>query len=245
MSSRRIYRPQSAASRLKSFTVAVKETDMWIAFSGSADVSCWPERVEQLVWKQRRQLESYLAQHPIFATALEPCLVEPDAPLIVRSMAYAANRAGVGPMAAVAGAMAEVVGLFLSGVFPEVIVENGGDIYIRVSEPVNVGIYAGNSPLSGKLALQIDPADTPLGICTSSGTVGPSLSMGSADAAVVIASSAPLADAVATAMGNLVKNSSDLEKALEYACMIEGVNGALIIYRGKVAARGAVELTSS
>ena len=245
MNSKRVYRHETSGSRLTSFSVTVKETDLWVAV-GSTDYDAeLPARTEQLVWKLRRLLDAYLAEHPLFAAALEPCLVEVDAPIIVHSMVKAANRAGVGPMAAVAGAIAEVVGLYLLDYAPEVIVENGGDIFIRVIEPVRVGIYAGNSPLSGKLALLIDPAKTPLGVCTSSGTVGPSLSFGRADAAVVVSPSTPLADAVATALGNRVHNPDDLEAALEYAQKIEGVTGALLICGEKSAAWGEIELKST
>ncbi len=145
-------------------------------------------------------------------------------------------------MAAVAGALAEAAGLFLLNHSPEVIVENGGDIFISVIEPVSVGIYAGNSPFAGKLALRVNPARGPLGICTSSGNVGPSLSFGKADAAVAVSPSTPLADAAATALGNMVKSPDDLEATLEFAKKIEGVTGALLIYRDKIAAWGDLEL---
>ncbi len=242
MNSRRVYRHETSGSRLTSFSVTVKETDLWVAVSSTAFDSELSACTELLVWKLRRLLEAYLVAHPSFAPALEPCLVEADAPSIVHSMVKAANRAGVGPMAAVAGAIAEAVGLYLLDYSPEVIVENGGDIFIKVIEPVRVGIYAGNSPLSSKLLLLIDPAKTPLGVCTSSGTVGPSLSFGQADAAVVMALSTPLADAVATALGNRVQNSDDLEAALEYAQKIEGITGALLICGEKSAAWGEIEL---
>ncbi len=183
-----------------------------------------------------------MEEDPLFASALEPCLVSPGAPQIIRKMVYAGNKAGVGPMAAVAGAIAEEVGSILAEKSPEVIVENGGDIFIKLLEPARLGIYAGGSTLSGKIALKIEPGQTPLGICTSSGTVGPSLSFGCADAAVVLSSSVPLADAVATTLGNHVKSKADLKNALEYARGIEGVTGALLIIEDKIAAWGAIEL---
>lgn len=158
-------------------------------------------------------------------------------------MCSAANKAGTGPMSAVAGALAEAVGFFLLDSIPEVIVENGGDIFLKVLNTVHVGVYAGKSPLHGRLALKIDPGTTPLGVCTSSGTVGPSLSFGRADAAVVISPSTALADAVATALGNRVNDKSDLEKALEFVRSIEGVSGAVVIAGESVAACGNIELT--
>src|SRR5690606_31347289 len=152
------------------------------------------------------------------------------------AMARAGNLAGVGPMAAVAGAFAEIVGFALLEYAPEVLVENGGDLFVKASEPVSVSIYAGKSPLSGKLGLLIRPEQTPLGICTSPGTVGPSFSKGQADAAVALSPSGPLADAAATALGNLVQGPGDLEAAVEQARHINGVTGAVLICGDRMAA---------
>lgn len=242
MSSRRLYRRVLTGFRLTSFSVQVKESDLWIAVSSQNFSDALPEQVEKLILNFRSRIEAYLKVDPHFASALEPCLVPPGAPVIIRKMVYAGNKAGVGPMAAVAGAIAEEVGCFLAEKSPEVIVENGGDIFAKLLEPVRLGIYAGASPLSGKIALKIEPGQTPLGICTSSGTVGPSFSFGCADAAAVLSQSAPLADAVATALGNRVKSRADLEDALDFARGIEGVTGALLVFNDKIAAWGAIEL---
>ncbi len=243
MNSRRFYRLPPEGSRFYYFTVTVKETDLWIAVSRSCrSREQLPELVEQLVWRQRQDLERYLKQNPYFAVSLEPCLVDSSAPPIAFAMARAGNLAGVGPMAAVAGAFAEIVGLVLLEHAPEVLVENGGDLFVKVNEPVSVSIYAGQSPLSGKLGLLIRPEQTPLGICTSSGTVGPSFSKGQADAAVVLSPSVPLADAAATALGNLVQGPGDLEAAVGQAKNIAGVTGAVLICGDRMAAWGEVSL---
>lgn len=242
MSSRRVYRRDISGSRLTSFSVTVKETDLWIAVNSFSYNENLKSRVEQVIWNRRHQIESYLETHPHLLTALEPLLPADDAPELVKVMARAGNRAGVGPMAAVAGAIAEEIGQFLLNLSEEVIVENGGDIFIKVSEPVNIGIYAGDSPLSGKLALQIKPGQTPIGICTSSGTVGPSISFGRADAAIALSQSTPLADAVATALGNRVQGPGELETALEFARKIEGITGALLICGDQIAVWGDIEL---
>ena len=242
MSSRRLYRRSLTGFRLRSFSVQVKESDLWVAVSSHSFSAALPGQVEKLILNYRSRIETYLEEDPLFAAALEPCLVPPGAPEIIRKMVYAGNKAGVGPMAAVAGAIAEEVGFFLADKSPEVIVENGGDIFIKLLESARLGIYAGSSPLSGKIALKIEPGQTPLGVCTSSGTVGPSLSFGCADAAVVLSPSAPLADAVATALGNRVKSRADLEGALNYARDLDEVTGALLIVEDKIAAWGAIEL---
>jgi len=148
----------------------------------------------------------------------------------------------VGPMAAVAGAIAEYVGRELLEFSPEIIVENGGDIFLACSRETRVGIFAGNSPLSLRVGLVVPAAGHSWGVCTSSGTVGPSLSFGRADAVCILSSSASLADAAATAVGNLVRTPGDLEKGLEKAKAIEGVWGAVIILGEKLAAWGKIEL---
>lgn len=243
MNSKRIYRTAAKGVRLQSFHVTVKETDLWVAVGSSAYYEELPEETEQQVWKIRLILETYLERNPDFAKSLEPFLLQSAAPDIVRSMVRAGNLAGVGPMAAVAGMIAEETGKYLLQKSPEVIVENGGDIFLKVVQPVSVGIYAGSSPLSGKLALLVHPSQTPIGVCTSSGTLGPSYSMGKADAAVAVSESCALADAAATAMGNLVQVADDLEAALEFAKSVEGVSGALVICSDKIAAWGDVELS--
>jgi len=163
-------------------------------------------------------------------------------PLVVKEMCEATSFAGVGPMAAVAGFFAERVGLFLSRISTDVLVENGGDIWLKSNHPRKVCIYAGTSPFSQRIGLEIKPEVTPIGICTSSGTVGHSLSFGKADAMVILAPSAVLSDAVATAACNMVKNEADLAKAVEWAVNIPGVQGALAILGDKIAVQGAVEL---
>lgn len=145
-------------------------------------------------------------------------------------------------MASVAGAIAEFVGSELSAFSPEIIVENGGDIYLKSSKTRLVGIYAGKSPLTGKIGLEINGQDTPLGICTSSGTVGHSLSFGKADAVVVLSKSATLADAAATAIGNLIVEPDDIPKGIEFAKGIEGLKAVIIIKDDDMGLRGEVKI---
>ncbi len=157
-------------------------------------------------------------------------MVERDAPQIVKAMAKAAADVGVGPMAAVAGAIAECVGKELLAFSEEVIVENGGDIFLKTLKRRLVGVYAGdNSPFTGKIALEIQPEETPLGVCTSAGTVGHSLSFGRADACIVLSTSTALADAAATALGNLIQEAGDIPKATDFASRTEGIRGVVVI----------------
>ena len=233
----RTYRRLFKGVNLIFFDVCVLETDLCI---GACRNLYEPALIS--VKKYREQLESYIKLHPEFLTGLKPLEAAQDAPQIVRRMCDAAQKAGVGPMAAVAGAVSELVGRDLLRFSPEIIVENGGDIFIKTDIPRKIGVYAGNSPLSGKIALEILPAMTPMGICTSSGTVGHSLSFGKADAAVVLARDTFISDAAATAMGNTVKTADDIEKALEFVSGIDGVSGALIVIGDKLGAWGNIKL---
>jgi ApbE superfamily uncharacterized protein (UPF0280 family) len=157
-------------------------------------------------------------------------------------MYRAATAAGVGPMAAVAGAVARWVGRMLREKSDWVIVENGGDIHIDTGRPVTVGLYAGTSPFSGRIGLRLDPGPMPLGVCTSSATVGPSLSFGRADAATVVSRDAALADAAASGLGNRISGPADLEAALSWVLDVPGVMGALAVCGGRMAARGEIEI---
>ena len=233
----RIYRHWVESKDLVSFNVIVKETDLYIRASSNLK-----RKAHRLVLKYRSQLEKYINQHPTFLTSLEPLPVTEDAPHIVKQMAEAAQKAGVGPMASVAGAIAEFVGNELSAFSPEIIVENGGDIYLKSLRKRIVGIYAGKSPLGGKIGLEINEQDTPLGICTSSGTVGHSLSYGEADAVIVLSKSVILADAVATAIGNLISQPGNITRGIEFAKGIKGLEGVVIIKDNNMGVWGKVEI---
>ena len=222
---------------LVSFNIVVKETDLYIRASTNLR-----RKAHKLVLKYRDKLEKYIEQHPDFLTSLKPLPADKNAPLIVKKMSASAARVGIGPMASVAGAIAEFVGNELLAFSPEIIVENGGDIYLKSLRKRLIGIYAGKSPLTGKISLEINGEDTPLGICTSSGTVGHSLSYGRADAVIVVAKSATLADAAATAIGNLIVQPSDIPNGIEFAKGIEGVKGVIVIKDDKVGLWGEVKI---
>lgn len=233
----RTYRNRAGDKDLVPFNVTVKETDLYICASKNLK-----SKALRLLTKYRKALERYIEHHPSFLTSLEPVPVGDNAPQIIKSMAESARKAGVGPMAAVAGAIAEFVGTELLAFSPEIIVENGGDIFLKSRRKRIVGIYAGKSPLTGEIGLEIEAGQTPLGICTSSGTVGHSLSFGKADAVVVLSPSTPLADAAATAIGNLIKQPEDIPNGIELAKSIEGIKGVLIIKDDKVGMWGAVKI---
>ncbi len=234
----RTYRHQIKDKDLISFNVVVKETDLYIRASTNLK-----RKAVKLVLKYRNILEKYIEHYPPFLTSLEPIFIGGDAPNIVKEMAEATEKVGVGPMASVAGAIAEFVGNELLAFSPEIIVENGGDIFLKSLRKRTIGIYAGKSSLSGKIGLEVSEGDTPLGICTSSGTVGYSLSYGKADAAIVLSKSAILADAAATAMGNLIAQPDDISKGIEFAKGIDGLRGVVIIKGDNMGLWGEVKIS--
>ena len=234
----RTYRDTTGNADLKRFRVSVKETDLYLGVDLASYSPDLEKRVENLVLALRHDLENYIALDGEFKTTLIPRVLAPGAPPIAVLMAKAANLAGVGPMAAVAGAFAEYVGKWLLETCSEVIVENGGDIFMASTKKRLVGVFAGASPFSGRLAVEIPPDKMPVGICTSSGTVGPSLSFGKADAAIIIAHSAALADAAASAAGNVVQDAKNVKKGIAVAKKIPGVLGAILIKDDQLAVWG-------
>lgn len=228
------YRNIVSTKGLVAFSVHIDETDLHIlAESRLTDLA------RKAVETVRAAVLQYISIHPEFKKTLIPIDVDVGAPDIVKRMANAAHLAGTGPMAAVAGAIAEHVGRRLLRRSTEVIVENGGDIFILSRVQRIIAVYAGSSSLSMKFGLRLDPAPDGIGICTSSATVGHSLSFGKADAVVISADECALADAVATATCNRVTLPSSLEPALTFACGIAGVRGAVIILDDTIAAAGS------
>lgn len=233
----RTYRQRVDASGLVAFQVAVGETDLQV--SAIRDLSA---ESRALVAEARAALEGYIATHPRFAESFVPVAVEANAPEIVRAMAAAGSAAGTGPMAAVAGAVAERVARGLSTHSSEVIVENGGDLFVIGRVPRRVMLVAGDSPLSGTVTIELAAGDLPAAVCTSSGRVGHSVSLGVAHAVTAIADDGALADAVATAAGNRVHGPEDVEAALAFARGIAGVRGAVVIVGDRIGAAGDVRL---
>jgi len=237
MYQQRTYRSRTSSTDLIGFEVIVKETDLFVL--AETDLQ---KETTTAVLNYRHQLEDYIAHDPEFLTALVPYPVSELAPQIVQAMAFSGEQAKVGPMAAVAGAIADFVAIDLADKPGDLIIENGGDIYIRTKKPRRMLVYAGDSPFSEKLGIEISPEQTPCGVCTSSGTVGHSLSFGKADAITILAKTATLADAVATAVGNLVKEPTDINSGIEFAQRIDGVNGVLIVIQDKLGVWGQIKL---
>ena len=187
------------------------------------------EAAKNSIKEQRKYLEDFIEKDPFFMLTLDPYDLEVDnAPDIVQQMAQCGAVFGIGPMSAVAGVIANfAVEAMMEAGATYAVVDNGGDISILNDQPVLVGIYAGASPIRD-LAFEVPSRAKPLGICTSSGTVGPSISFGCADAATAISLDPALADAAATALGNAVQADNALEDCFR-AIDRPGIDGALVI----------------
>ena len=233
----RCYRQWKRDGDLTPFTVTVEETDLFIL--AREDLS---DLAMTFVKDFRADIQAYSTKFPEFRHSLQPYPVEKDAPPIIHVMAAAAKEASVGPFAAVAGAVAEFVGKKLLAYSSEILIENGGDIFAMSRQDRSFGIYAGDSPFTGKLAIKITADQMPCGLCTSSGTLGHSLSFGSVDAVIVLAESATLADAWATSLANTISSPDDIPHAISYAQKYAEIKGIVAIVDERIGAWGAIEL---
>ena len=237
MHQQRTYRNIIQSAELQAYRVVVKETDLMV-YTQSKMI----DETKELILEHRGYVENFIQSHPEFATTLAPWPEPGPAPAIIVAMIEAARNAAVGPMAAIAGAIAEQVGLGLLISTEEVIVENGGDVFVKINSPVTVGIYAGKSPLSLQIGLKLETDVKPLAVCTSSGTIGHSLSMGKADAVCVVAASCSIADAAATAIANRIDSPADIEGAIKAGRQIQDLKGILVITGDKMGMWGDLEV---
>ncbi len=233
----RFYRAQ-ASKRLKKFSVCYKETDLLIFAPIQLSDMCF-SMVRNLRWK----IDEYIDENPFFKESLAPIKIPVDTIEEIIQMVNSSALVGVGPMATVAGLFAEKIGVEVLKRTDEVIVENGGDLFVKLNEDCKIGVFAGkDSPFKDKLAIKVKSEQMPLGICTSSGMMGPSLSMGKADVVTVISKSTLLADAAATAIANRVIKKEDVTETLNWAKDIEGIIGLLIIKDDNIGIWGEFEL---
>ena len=229
------YRRLARSDDLVTFGVRVRQTDMLVSAETNLE-----RQALALVVDARAQIEGQIAAQPEFLSSLVPLAPDPAAPPVVAAMLEAARRARVGPMAAVAGAVADYVGRGLAANSAQIIVENGGDIFVRSRQGREIALVAEHNALAG-LRIAIPAVPDGAGIATSAGTLGHSLSFGRADAVMVFAESGALADAIATAMGNMVNCAGDLKSALEWSREL-GARAAAILADGHMAAWGEIEL---
>jgi ApbE superfamily uncharacterized protein (UPF0280 family) len=200
------------------------------------------EITRELVIRYRGYIEAYIRRFPEFSKTLVPWAFKGPVPQIIRQMTIAGQKAGVGPMAAVAGAIAESVGRELLAYSDEVIIENGGDVYLKTKQTETLAIYAGQSPLSMRVGLRVKSVTQAVAVCTSSGTIGHSYSSGRADAVCVLSDDCALADAAATAIGNRITTTGDLSQAIGFGQKIADVRGIVLIIGEQIGMWGDMEV---
>ncbi|MDR2907527.1 MAG: UPF0280 family protein [Bacteroidales bacterium] len=240
----RTYRQHFDNERWRGFVCQYKDTDVWIGVDKASYHKNMPDFTTKFITALWDIMNDYLLQDPVFAATLKPHIRIGTMPYMAVKMSEASHQAGVGPMAAVAGAFAAALGQTVKQQFDakEIIVENGGDIYVDLVEDIDVAVFAGESPLSEKIGLHIDAKKSPLGICTSSGTVGHSLSFGKADAVMIICNDALLADAYATAFANQIQTADDIDRLTETIGRTSNILGALLVKDDKMGIVGEFEM---
>ena len=240
----RTYREHLQEGRWHSFTVAYKETDLWIGIDKESFQITIPEFTESRIRALRDIMDAYLANDPEYATTLVSYEAKPEAPAIFLEMSEVARHSGSGPMSAVAGAVAGYIAREIKEKYgvQEIIVENGGDIYADIRKDMDIAVFAGTSPLSEKVGFTIPAGYAPLGICTSSGTVGPSLSFGKADAVMIICKDCALADTYATAFANEIKTTDDIAPCIEKIGKADDILAAICIKDDKIGIHGIFDL---
>ena len=239
----RTYRQHFRQDRWKYFVTRYKETDLCIGVDKDSWQAGIPFFADRFVRELRGEMDEWISRRPDYAQALVPCEAG-EAPEIFREMSAVAHRSRIGPMSAVAGAVAQKTGEAQRREFGlrEVLVENGGDIYADICRDMDISVFAGTSPLSEKVGLHIEAAEAPLGICTSSGTVGPSLSFGKADAVMIVCRDALLADTYATAFANRIQTADDIPACLEAIRQQEDILAAIAIKDDQMGICGQFEL---
>lgn len=231
------------------FYVNYKDTDLCIAVDEDSYKEEIPQMALEFCCHLRDAMDAYLITDTEYQKSLTPYYprhtsgIEDEVREVLEHMSMAGERAGIGPMGAVAGAFNLYLAQHLDKAFTpsELIIENGGDIYAEAQEALNVSIFANTSPLSNKVGFTV-PADCfPLGICTSSGTCGHSFSMGKADAVMVMCKDVLVADAMATAIANQVQTEDDVARVIE-TLNDDGLFSVCIIKGEKVAVKGELPL---
>ncbi|MGH0051955.1 MAG: UPF0280 family protein, partial [Sphaerochaetaceae bacterium] len=199
MYQRRTYRRNMGESRFSSFSISVGESDLWIGFQGNYEKNALQREGASLLRRLRRELLDY--EDPRLLTSFVPLEPKGNISAFLASMFAAGKGSRTGPMSSVAGAIASQIGMHLKEHFnlSEIVVENGGDLYVDVQKPLRVQLFAPTSTFSGKLSVIVNPSYGPMGVCTSSAKLGHSISFGKADAVMVACRDAALADAYATA----------------------------------------------
>jgi len=237
----RFYRDNIKSNRFRNFICKEEETDLWIGIDYHSFNENLIPFAQNRIDYYRNEIKNEIFKNPSFLKSHTPLVGNTNnADSIIDLMNFASEKSGTGPFAAVSGAIAQKIGEDLINTYDisEIVIENGGDIFLKTIRPINISIFAGSSPLSEKIAIEITPEKTPCGVCTSSGTIGHSFSYGKADAVCVVSKNTALADAWATQIGNHIHDEKDIEEVLERFSNIEEIDSLLIIKGGTFGYKG-------
>ena len=232
-----VYRNRIKHKEKYNWRIIYKYSDLLV--SSNKDISL---KLERLIKEVYYLLESCIKEDPIFEKSLSPLKIKSFYPPIIKKMCQKSATFNVGPMATVAGAVCDYIASGLDRYCRRLIIENGGDVFIKNNKDVDVSVYLKNKYFADKIYLKIKAGDTPCGLCSSSGIFGHSLSMGKSDLVVVLAKSAISADGAATSIANNINTSQDISKTINKYKDIKDINGILIIKDDKLGAWGNIEL---
>jgi hypothetical protein len=235
----RFYRAYSKAKFVRE--VSHKESDLYVASDSAID----EKLLAGILKKYYRQIEEYIEKNPGFATSLSPLEVDIKAPAIIQDMLKVSGLTGIGPFASVAGAVAYYVGREILRYADEVIIENGGDLFLKINEDKRIGVYLGDRFALKAVTLKIKKRTRPFGIASSSSSIGHSLNFGKADLLTVIARDAIIADGFATALSNRIQDEAGLCEVMNLAQVNDAISGMLIFFGGKIYLWGELEIESS
>ncbi|MGC9367622.1 MAG: UPF0280 family protein [bacterium] len=240
MKNSRQYRYQVKSENLEKFLVCYKQSDLWIGIDKQSYQLIYPDLIYRKLVKLRHLFETHVAKYPDFKSSLTPIIPPADAEPMITHLYQLSEKVGVGPLAGIAGCFAQQIGEFiikkLGG--KQLIVENGGDIYINGKQTSQVLIFSQKSKLTHTFSIEITPDITPCGVCTSSGKYGHSKNLGKADSVTVICGDAVMADLLATALSNEIKSARDIEKVLEWSEKIDEIIFIAIIFNQHIGFRG-------
>ena len=218
---------------------AYYESDLYIISSSNIDKNY----VRSILIKYYNQIKEYTEANPEFLSSLSPLAVDDTAPAIVKDMLRVSLLAGVGPFSSVAGAIACYVGKEILKMSEEVIVENGGDVFLKINSSKEIGIYLGKSFNPDLLSVRIKERAYPFGICSSSSKIGHSLNFGNTDLLTVLAKDAILADGLATAYSNRIKKRVDVDRVIKDAKKNPSVEAVIIAFSNELFFWGDIEIT--
>jgi len=240
----RTYRNSLSRERFQSFAIQQETADLWIGVDPNSFQDDMADVAVAALRSALDELNAYGTANPLFKKSLKPCSVQDDAPAMIRHLAAAGEKAGVGPMAAVGGLLSETIGRALLENFSigELVVENGGNLFVKLQDPLVLSIFAGESPLSGMAGMEVLPEQTPLGVCTFTQADKSPMDYGKADAVMIACGDAVLADALTSGFGNRIKKPADVENVLNRTENVPEILAAVLVCDDQIGIRGEFEL---